>query len=113
MDPHNPVGRDVVRSLDKTQQAASLQRNQRPETRVAHRAPPETSYRSLSGPYADAGSTWLEVGPGTAFPCSSIFIPRLKPIDDRISLISFSDLRPKFLVFSISASVFCTSSPMV
>ena len=31
----------------------------------------------------------------------------------RISLISFRDLRPKFLVFSISASVFWTSSPMV
>ena len=31
----------------------------------------------------------------------------------RISLISFSDLRPKFFVFSISASVFCTSSRMV
>ncbi len=31
----------------------------------------------------------------------------------RISLISFSDFRPKFLVLSISASVFCTSSPMV
>ena len=31
----------------------------------------------------------------------------------RISLISFSDLRPKFLVLSISGSVFCTSSLMV
>ena len=31
----------------------------------------------------------------------------------RISLISLSDFRPKFLVLSISASVFCTSSPMV
>ena len=27
-------------------------------------------------------------------------------------LISFSDLRPKFLVLSISCSLFCTSSPM-
>src|ERR1039457_4086242 len=68
-------------------------------------------YRSLS-PYADAGSTWFEVGPGTAFPCSSIFMPRLRPIELRISLISFSDFRPKFFVFSISASVFCTSSPI-
>ena len=31
----------------------------------------------------------------------------------RISLISLSDLRPKFFVFSISPSVFCTSSRMV
>src|SRR5437879_5581844 len=71
------------------------------------------SYSSSSAPYADAGSTWFEVGPGTALPCSSIFMPRLSPIEERISLISFSDLRPKFFVFSISASVFCTSSPMV
>src|SRR3979490_818187 len=68
-------------------------------------------YRSLS-PYAEAGSTWFEVGPGTAFPCSSIFMPRLRPIEERISLISFSDFRPKFFVFRISASVFCTNSPM-
>ena len=32
---------------------------------------------------------------------------------DRISLISFSDLRPKFFVLSISPSVFCTSSLIV
>ena len=31
----------------------------------------------------------------------------------RMSLISFSDLRPKFLVLSISTSVFCTSSLIV
>ena len=31
----------------------------------------------------------------------------------RISLISFSDLRPKFLVLSISPSLFCTSSRIV
>ena len=31
----------------------------------------------------------------------------------RISLISFNDLRPKFFVFSISPSVFCTSSRIV
>src|SRR3954469_13366830 len=69
-------------------------------------------YKSLS-PYADAGRIWFEVGPGTALPCSSIFMPRLKPIEDRISLISFSDLRPKFFVFSTSASVFFTNAPMV
>ena len=40
-------------------------------------------------------------------------MPRLRPIDVRISLISFSDLRPKFFVFSMSASVFCTSSRIV
>ena len=40
----------------------------------------------------------------------SSFIPRLKPISARISLISFKDLRPKFLVLSISVSVFWTSS---
>src|ERR1051326_5294340 len=38
--------------------------------------------------------------------------PKDSPMSASISLISFSDLRPKFLVFSISASVFCTSSPM-
>src|ERR1017187_6387331 len=69
-------------------------------------------YRSLS-PYIEAGNIWFEVGPGTALPCSSIFIPRLSPIEERISLISLSDLRPKFFVFSISASVFWTNSPMV
>ena len=36
-----------------------------------------------------------------------------RPMVARISLISFSDLRPKFLVLSISASVFWTSSPML
>ncbi len=40
-------------------------------------------------------------------------IPRLSPIVVRISLISFKDLRPKFFVLSISASVFATSSRMV
>ena len=44
---------------------------------------------------------------------SSSFMPRDSPIPPRISLISFRDFRPKFFVFSISASVFCTSSPMV
>src|SRR5678809_1030711 len=40
-------------------------------------------------------------------------MPRLRPILCRISLISLSDLRPKFFVLSISASVFCTSSRIV
>ena len=35
------------------------------------------------------------------------------PSSCRISLISLSDLRPKFLVLSISPSVFCTSSRIV
>src|SRR5439155_674196 len=39
-------------------------------------------------------------------------MPSESPISCRNSLISFSDLRPKFLVLSISCSVFCTSSPM-
>src|SRR5262249_55004349 len=46
-------------------------------------------------------------------PCSSSFMPRERPIPERISLISLSDLRPKFLVLSISASVLVTSSPIV
>ena len=39
----------------------------------------------------------------------SSFIPRDRPISDNTSLISFSDLRPKFFVLSISASVLLTS----
>ena len=42
----------------------------------------------------------------TRRPCASIFMPKPRPRLPRISLISFSDLRPKFLVRSISASVF-------
>src|ERR687897_2322418 len=42
----------------------------------------------------------------------SIFMPSSRPISRRISLISLSDLWPKFLVFSISCSEFCTNSPM-
>jgi hypothetical protein len=37
---------------------------------------------------------------------------KLNPISGRISLISFKDFLPKFLVLSISASVFCTRSPI-
>ena len=39
-------------------------------------------------------------------------IPSRSPIEDKTSLISFSDLRPKLGVRSISASVFWTRSPM-
>src|SRR5262245_20121455 len=46
---------------------------------------------------------------GIGRPSSLSFIPNDRPISARISLISFRDLRPKFLVFSISASVFCTN----
>src|SRR3954469_10540418 len=49
----------------------------------------------------------------TGRPWSSSRIPSARPMLDRISLISFSDLRPKFLVFSISASLLVTSSPIV
>src|SRR5690606_14241377 len=47
-----------------------------------------------------------------AAPWSSL-MPRLRPMVARISFISFRDLRPKFFVFSISPSVFCTSSRIV
>src|SRR5262249_26023716 len=49
----------------------------------------------------------------TGRPCSSTFIPSCRPMLCRISLISLRDLRPKFLVLSISASVFVTNSPIV
>src|SRR5277367_6290759 len=52
------------------------------------------------------GAVWLGSGGQMMRPCSSNFIPRLRPILCRISLISLSDLRPKFLVFSISFSLF-------
>src|SRR6478736_5314499 len=42
----------------------------------------------------------------------SNFMPRPRPIVERISLISFNDFRPKFLVLRMSCSVFCTSSPI-
>src|SRR6185295_18274897 len=47
-------------------------------------------------------------GPGQL----SSFMPSWRPISASSSLISLSDLRPKFLVLSISDSVFWTSSPM-
>src|SRR5262250_3044344 len=62
---------------------------------------------------AEGGAVWLGSGGHMMRPCSSNFIPRLKPILVRISLISLSDLRPKFFVFSISFSLFCTNSRMV
>src|SRR6266850_4955024 len=62
---------------------------------------------SMSHKVCSAGA-----GP-TGLPCSSSFMPRERPILERISLISLSDLRPKFFVLSISASVFVTSSPIV
>src|SRR5437867_5270651 len=62
----------------------------------------------ISGMEPGAGA-----GGATSLPCASTFMPSESPMLPRISLISLSDLRPKFLVRNISASVFCTSSPMV
>jgi len=45
-------------------------------------------------------------GPSVGGIKPSSFIPRERPISDRTSLISFKDFRPKFLVLSISCSVF-------
>src|SRR5208283_379554 len=39
-------------------------------------------------------------------------IPSERPMSARTSLISFKDLRPKFLILSMSCSVRCTSSPI-
>ena len=59
-------------------------------------------------------------GSSSFFAISSMFsggqfgisMPRCRPIWASTSLISFRDLRPKFGVRSISASVFCTRSPI-
>src|SRR5712692_1105284 len=59
------------------------------------------------------GAVWVGGGGQMMRPCSSNFMPRPRPILCRISLISFSDLRPKFFVFSISFSLFWTSSRML
>src|SRR5258708_1282953 len=59
------------------------------------------------------GAVWLGSGGQMMRPCSSNFMPRLRPIFTSISLISLSDFRPKVLVFSISFLLFCTSSRMV
>src|SRR5690606_22553621 len=78
---------------------------------VSHRRSPRAGSRLERRPAAQAcacccfqrSSIWGQL---------SNFIPKLRPIVAKISLISFSDLRPKFLVFSMSCSVFCTSSPI-
>src|SRR6266851_2380627 len=63
---------------------------------------------------SDAGAAvWLGSGGQMMRPCSSNFMPSARPIFTSISLISLSDLRPKFLVFSISFSLFWTSSRVV
>src|ERR1700691_5293010 len=67
-------------------------------------------YIAVASPSEGGGAVWLGSGGQIIRPCSSNFMPRLQPILCRMSLISFSDLRPEFLVFSISDSVFCTSS---
>src|SRR5579871_1597999 len=70
---------------------------------------------SISGVSSPSGppKCGSEGGGATSRPCASNFMPKLRPRLARISLISLSDLRPKFLVRSISASVRCTRSPMV
>ena len=72
--------------------------------------------RCLMNPVSDLlqrSSRYSGFGAATGLPSASSFIPKDKPISESISLISFRDLRPKFLVLSISASVFWTSSPIV
>src|SRR6267154_217884 len=67
-----------------------------------------------SSPYSptvssEAGAAvWLGSGGQMMRPCSSNFMPSARPIFTSISLISLSDLRPKFLVFSILFSLFWT-----
>src|SRR5882762_2581560 len=74
--------------------------------------PVVTNYRPIVSSEV-GGAVWLGSGGQMMRPCSSNFMPRLRPIFTSISLISLSDFRPKFLVFSISFSLFCTSSRMV
>src|SRR5215467_8246383 len=62
---------------------------------------------------AEGAAVWLGSGGQMMRPCSSNFMPSERPILVRISLISLRDLRPKFLVLSISFSLFCTSSRIV
>src|SRR5882724_7660347 len=71
-----------------------------------------SSYRPTESS-VEGAAVWLGSGGQMMRPCSSNFMPRLRPIFTSMSLISFSDLRPKFFVFSISFSLFCTSSRMV
>src|SRR5215813_4417117 len=75
----------------------------------AERALPEEGPVNHDQSFGSLGTT---AAPGFCGQLSS-FIPRESPISARISLISFRDFRPKFLVFSISASVRWTRSPMV
>src|SRR6478735_3224512 len=66
-----------------------------------------TVSHSFPSPMA-SNSAAVKPDPGggiTRRPWASIFIPNPRPRLPRISLISFNDLRPKFLVRSISASV--------
>src|SRR5436305_13049296 len=58
---------------------------------------------SSAAPYSagEAGGA-----PPTRRLCASNFMPKFKPRPERISLISLSDLRPKFFVRNISDSLF-------
>src|ERR1700721_2136679 len=67
-------------------------------------------YIAVASPSEGGGAVWLGSGGQIIRPCSSNFMPRLKPILVSISLISLSDFLPKFFVFRISFSLFCTSS---
>src|SRR2546421_4969287 len=51
--------------------------------------------------------------PGIGLPCASNSMPKSNPMPLRMSLISFNDFLPKFLVASISRSERCTRSRMV
>src|SRR2546430_17556754 len=74
----------------------------------------EPGYRPPPRESSDEGAAvWLGSGGQMMRPGSSNFMPREKPTLTRISLISLRDLRPKFLVLSISFSLFCTRSRMV
>src|SRR5712692_8581826 len=81
---------------------------------MSHRLYCSLSPYSCPSASSDAGAAvWLVSGGQMMRPCSSNFMPSARPIFTSISLISLSDLRPKFLVFSISFSLFWTSSRMV
>src|SRR5688572_5776069 len=110
---------DFLRLRQGRHEAAVFEkrRHQVPQQRSpVRRVPAEfTSFVSVSHTYYSIYSAGYSAGeaPATGRPCSSSRIPRASPIPPRISLISFRDFRPKFLVFSISASVLMTSSPIV
>src|SRR5437879_13604267 len=84
-------------------------RNFGPEFLFSSCYSPPTESSEVEG----GGAVWLGSGGQIIRPCSSNFMPKLRPILVSISLISLSDLRPKFFVFSILFSLFCTSSPIV